>query len=245
MTTSAHSTLDTAADQHAPFVEASSAPGSPATGLYWLNTTTMVISRYSGSAWVEVSPTVPQLLPSVLPVYADGDLIDPWVGVVSGTPFGAAGFTANQSWAVPIYLAKNVDLDGWALYITSAAASGKKAKAALFNPDGTTGLPSTKIMDCGEIATDATGLIQGSFTQTAFARGFYWLAVCANDAFNTFAVGTPTSTPIPYALNTAAAKSCVRVPVNYVNEFASTWNWDNQTVAYGGEAWRFAVRVAI
>src|SRR6185312_11896963 len=100
----------TGTDLHAPFNEGASAPGSPTSGIYWLNTTTMALSRYSGSAWVEVSPTVAPLLPSVLPVYQSGNFVDPWVGVVSGSIVANVGVLNNQSIAVPIYIAKDCQI---------------------------------------------------------------------------------------------------------------------------------------
>jgi len=240
MTTTAHSSL-TGTNLHTPFQEGTSAPGSPTSGMYWLNTSTMVLKRYNGSAWIEVSPA--PINPAALPIYESGFYVDPWVGVVPGTVSSNIGYLANQSWAVPVYFSKDVTIDAFAIPVSQAAASGKKAKAALFSPD-TTGLAGTKIVASGEIAIDSTGVKIGTISSTALSKGLYWIAVVANDAFSTYAVTNPVTTPIAYQLDTGAAKSMTRVPVNYVDEFGSTWNKDSATIAYGGGAYRFAVRIA-
>lgn len=237
-----HSAL-TGVDLHVPFNEGASAPGSPTSGMYWLNTTTMVLSRYNGSAWVEVSPTVAPLLPQSLPVYTAGDYVDPWVGVVSGSISANIGVLNNQSIAVPIYIAKDCQIDAFAIPIAQPAPSGSIAKAALCLPQAN-GLPGQIIKVHNSIPIDTAGIALGTFTAMNVARGFYWVAVIANAPFSTFTVTNPVSTPIPYSLTTGASKAVCIIPVNIVDEFGSNWNQFNQTIGFGGNANRYAVRIA-
>lgn len=234
----------TGTDLHAPFNEGASAPGSPTSGMYWLNTTTMVLSRYNGTTWVEVSPTVAPLLPQSLPVYTAGNYVDPWVGgVVSGSISANIGVLNNQSIAVPIYLAKDCQIDAFAIPIATAASSGAVAKAALCLPDAN-GLPGEIIKVHNSVPLDVVGIGLGTFTPMNMARGFYWVAVIANAPFSTYTVTNPVSTPIPFSLTTGASKAVCQIPVNFVDQFQANWNQWGQTIGFGGNANRYAVRIA-
>jgi hypothetical protein len=249
MPTSAHSTLDTAADQHSPFVESATAPASPATGLYWLDTDDMIVRRYNGTAWVVVSPDGPQ--PGAVAVYESGDWIDPWVhGTVAGTVntgFNVRQFAASTAFAfyVPIYIAKDTTIDAIGVAVASADTSLNYAKFAL-RPAGANGLPGATIVETGDVAVNgaSSDVKFGTVSPTAVAKGLYWveMVIDANASFTTFYI-TPVMTALPEDPNTGAAKVMLIHSTLYANEIADAAMTSLSGISVNGSAIRMAVRI--
>jgi len=277
----AHSTLNTAADQHKPFVEATSAPGSPTTGLYWLDTTALpyILKRYNGSSWDViiyggatvkddgssqstvvtgfdfVGPTVKATVSSglatvkVQPVpsaaltdYTSAQYIDPWVhGVISGTV--STGYQLNTNWmyAVPIMPNQDCTVDGLGLAISGAAASGKKAKMGLYLPLSN-GKPGALVAQAAaEVATDTTGVVYGAFSSNVNLTGgqMYYVALQGDGQPQVYYI-TPVMTPLPYVLNSGAARATYYRGGTYTGTLSDPWGTPADTEA---SVPRFGVRL--
>jgi hypothetical protein len=249
MTTAAHSTLDTAADQHSPFVESATAPGSPATGLYWLDTDDMIVRRYNGSAWIVVSPDGPQ--PGAVPQYASGDWVDPWVhGCVPGTV--SAGFNVRQfgastpfNFLVPIYIAKDTVIDAIGCPVNSADTSLNYAKFAL-RPSTADGLPGATLAETSDVAMNGSDSVMkfGTISNLSVAKGLYYvqMTIDANASFTAVYI-TPVMTALPYDPTTGAAKVMFVQSTNYANEIADAAWTTLSGVTLDDVALRLAVRI--
>lgn len=94
------------------------------------------------------------------------------------------GLAANRILYMPIIVTTPITLDQLAVEITTAAASGKVARLAIYNAD-VDWQPTSKVLDAGTIAVDpgAPGIVTASIAVT-LAAGRYLLAIISD--------GTPT-----------------------------------------------------
>jgi hypothetical protein len=244
-----HSSLNALADQHKPFYEGTSAPGSPATGHYWLDTTALpyLLKRYNGSSWdVILNPPIP----GAVPQYASGDWIDPWIhGTVCGTV--SAGFAAGHgstamSYLVPIYFAKPTTVDALGVGVASACASLKYAKFALrtCKPDG---LPGATVAETSPVAMNGSDseVKLGTVSNTAVNQGPYYVQMVTEIGcqFTTFYLTSVVMSAFPYDPSIGAAKNMLYTSVNYASEIDDNAWTTLSGISLDDEVIRIAARI--
>ncbi len=95
---------------------------------------------------------------------------------------GTLAIAAENIYASPFWVARNMSVDRLALQITVAAAAGKFMRLGLYTSTSAL-LPSTLIVGSDAIAADATG-VKTATIDVDLTRGWYHVAVLSD--------GTPT-----------------------------------------------------
>lgn len=96
-----------------------------------------------------------------------------------------SALTADRLYAIPTYIPKAVTIDRIAIYITGAAAAGKKISFGLYRADGSNLYPGTQIttIKSGEKSADGTGLIETALgSPITISPGFYYYGLLSDGA---------------------------------------------------------------
>ncbi|MEE8194445.1 MAG: hypothetical protein V3T73_02960 [Dehalococcoidales bacterium] len=96
--------------------------------------------------------------------------------------YQALAITADQLYARPLIVARDITIDRIAIEVTGAGAGGTKARLGIYNL-GDDLYPGTLLLDAGEVAVDSTGIKAVTVSQ-ALTKGIYFMAMVAD--------GTPT-----------------------------------------------------
>lgn len=97
------------------------------------------------------------------------------IHVISST--ASLTLTADRAYAVPFLRAVDASIDAVAFRVSTAGASGKLAKVAVYDV-GSDGLPGTKLAESGSLAVDSTGNKIGTFTAFKPPARFFCALVC-------------------------------------------------------------------
>ena len=93
--------------------------------------------------------------------------------------YGTATVTANKLYGMPFYLRQQATLDQLSVeVVVSVLTSTSRARLGLYTATG--GLPSTLIVDGGEITIDTLGVKTLSISET-LAAGYYFLSIASDD----------------------------------------------------------------
>lgn len=95
----------------------------------------------------------------------------------------------------PIWLDGSLEIDGWAIQVSTAVASSTCEMGLYDTVSATDPTPNSLIVDSGSIDTSTTGLKSGSFAGITPANGLYWIA---------FLLSSNTATP---SINAAPANT--------------------------------------
>jgi len=90
--------------------------------------------------------------------------------------------TANRLYTIPFLIARTATWDRLGLQITVPGAGGTKARLGIYN-FGADGLPTTLVVDGGQVAVDAAAIVAATISQQ-LTKGWYYAAFVSD--------GTPT-----------------------------------------------------
>lgn len=157
---------------------------------------------------------------------------------VPGVTFNAVGsgssFTAGSDWYFPLWCEDYTTFDRVYAEVSTAAAAGKVARAAIYGADASWQPTGTLIEDFGTFATDSTGV--KTMTPAGGSRtlpgGRYLLALAQDGAAGfRFSRGSFQGHPLSAALGTAPGLTLLSNSRSYAAFPSSPTPWN--TAAYG------------
>lgn len=99
----------------------------------------------------------------------------------TGVNIGTTSVTANRLWLLPFYAAETKTWTKLGINVTATtAAAGKKARLGIYNNSG--GVPTTLLLDAGEVAIDAVAAVEATISQSLTGGNWYWLAFISDDS---------------------------------------------------------------
>lgn len=136
-------------------------------------------------------------------------------GDLSGTSsINNVALTADRAYAIQFAATVDADIDAIIFRVTTAAASGKVARCAVFSV-GEDGLPGVKLAESADIAVDFTGIKQCTFTRFRPPPRFF-VGILSDGAPSVQAL--VTSFPAGYTMG----YDSVLVPYSYIHHVGAT-----------------------
>jgi len=115
-----------------------------------------------------------------------------------------AALTANELLAGAFFIARPLTIDRIAINVSSAGATGKKARLGIY-ANGTNNYPGSLVLDAGTVDVDSTGVKAITIDQS-LSKGIYWFVVNSD--------GTPSVRKGAYAAS----------PIGiYEGDFSNYW----------------------
>jgi hypothetical protein len=114
---------------------------------------------------------------------------------INATALTTLALSANILYAVPIIIQERSTWTGIAINVTSAGASGTKARLGIYSDNGS-GYPSSLVVNAGEVTVDSTGVKELSLGSLTLIPGVYWLSICSSGAPTVLAVAPAGAIPI-------------------------------------------------
>jgi hypothetical protein len=107
----------------------------------------------------------------------------------NATALTTLAISSNVLYAAPFFVPVRMKFDQIAINVTTAGASGTKARMGIYRDTGS-GYPGALVpgTDVAEVAVDATGVKANSIS-VLLSPGLYWLALCSS--------GAPTVVAVP------------------------------------------------
>lgn len=113
--------------------------------------------------------------PAVLVAMRDGDRYDGGAAGVSGG--------ANYVNLTLLLVERKINVNKFGLYVANASGN---IDVGIYDDDGTSGAPATKLVSLGSTTCPATGARAFTLASTILSPGRYWAALAADNAVATF-----------------------------------------------------------
>lgn len=97
-----------------------------------------------------------------------------------GVANGSIALSTNSLIYVPLFIDSTITLTGVGINVVTAAAAGNTARIGIYSNNSATTAPSSRLLDSGTIAVDATGAKTVTGLSLVLTKGLYWMAFTTN-----------------------------------------------------------------